>query len=91
MKIIWTRHAEDRQKEWERKLGITRQEVEDILRNPEQMVAGDKDIMVAQSRRGNGLLRVAFDDVEGDRKVLTLYWTSKVVKYWGEEKNENTI
>lgn len=91
MKIIWTRHAEDRQKEWERKLGITRQEVEDILRNPEQMVAGDQDIMVAQSRRGNGLLCGAFDDVEGDRKVLTLYWTSKVVKYWGEEKNENTI
>lgn len=54
-------------------------------------MAGDQDIMVAQSRRGNGLLRVAFDDVEGDRKVLTLYWTSKVVKYWGEEKNENTI
>ena len=91
MKIIWTRHAENRQKEWEKKLGITRREVEDILRNPEQMVAGDQDTMIAQSRRGNGLLRVLFDYVKGDRKVLTLYWTSKVVKYWKEEKNENTI
>jgi len=39
MKIIWTRHAEDRQKEWEKKLGITKQEVEDSIISPEQNVA----------------------------------------------------
>jgi hypothetical protein len=32
MKIIWTRHGEDRQKEWEKKLEIKREEVENILR-----------------------------------------------------------
>ncbi len=40
MKIIWTRHGEDRQKEWEKKLEITRQEVENILKDPEQIVSG---------------------------------------------------
>jgi hypothetical protein len=82
MRIIWTRHAEERQKEWEKKLGITRQEVEDLLMNPEQIVPGDRGTSVAQSRRGSGLLRAPFIEVGGDRKILTVYWTSKVEKYW---------
>jgi len=41
MIIIWTRHSEERQKEWQKKLGITRQEVEQTLMNPEQIVSGD--------------------------------------------------
>jgi hypothetical protein len=84
MKIVWTTHAEDRQKEWEKKLEITRQEVENMIRNPEQIVPGDRNTLVAQSRRGNGLLRVAFEGIGSDRKILTLYWTSKVQKYWKE-------
>ena len=60
MEIIWTKHAEDRQKQWERK---TR----------------------------DGLLRAPFIEIEGKRKILTLYWTSKVGKYWKEEKNENKL
>ena len=35
MKIIWTIHAEERQKEWEKKLGIIRQEIEDLAAVPE--------------------------------------------------------
>jgi hypothetical protein len=85
MKIIWTKHAEDRQKEWEKKLEITRQEVENILKNPEQIVFGDQTVLVAQSRRANGLLRVPFEDAKEGRKVLTVYWTSKVEKYWKEQ------
>jgi hypothetical protein len=27
MKITWTRHAEERQKEWQKRLGVTREEV----------------------------------------------------------------
>jgi hypothetical protein len=84
MKIVWTKHAENRQKEWEKKLEITRQEVENMIRNPEQIVPGDQNILVAQSRRSNGLLRVAFEGIGSDRKILTLYWTSKVQKYWKE-------
>jgi len=85
MRIIWTKHAEDRQKEWEKKLEITRQEVENILRNPEQIVFGDRTVLVAQSRRDNGLLRVPFEDAKEGRKVLTVYWTSKLEKYWKEQ------
>lgn len=90
MKIIWT-HAEERQKEWEKKMGITRNEVEDLLKFPQQIVPGDMDVLVAQSKRGGGLFRAPFKDTEEGRKILTVYWTSKVEKYWKEEENENKI
>lgn len=82
MKIIWTKHAEERQKDWERILGVSRQEVEDLLNDPEQIVPGDLGAFVAQRRRGNGLLRAPFVEFENERKILTVYWTSKVEKYW---------
>jgi len=57
MQILWTKHAEDRQKEWEKRLGITKEEVESLIRNPEQIVPGDLSVLVAQSRsRGSGTL-----------------------------------
>ncbi|MDA0746761.1 MAG: hypothetical protein O2954_09580 [bacterium] len=84
MMILWTQHAEVRQKEWQKKLGITCQEIEAVLMNPEQIVPGDRAVFVAQKRRGNGLLRVPFVEVEGGRKILTLYWTSKTERYWKE-------
>jgi hypothetical protein len=82
VKIIWTKHAEERQKDWERILGVTRQEVEDLLNDPEQIVPGDLGASVAQRRRGNGLLRAPFVEFGNERKILTVYWTSKVEKYW---------
>jgi hypothetical protein len=85
VKVIWTGHAEERQKEWHKKLDITRQEVEDLLVDPEQIVPGDLGAFVAQARRGGGLLRVPFVEAEGGRKILTVYWTSKVEKYWQGE------
>lgn len=69
MKIIWTKHAEDRQREWEKKLG-TRQKVEDLVHSPEQIVPGDMDVLVAQVRTQSGLLRAPFVAVGGDRKNL---------------------
>lgn len=92
MKIVWTKHAEERQREWEKKLGITRQKVEDLLRAPEQIVPGDMNIRVAQSKIHNGLLRIPFVDVGINRKILTVYWTSRVDRYWKEgEQNEDKI
>ena len=84
MDIIWTQHAEDRQREWHKRLGITRQEVEALLRAPEQVVSGDAGAFVAQSKRGNGLLRAPFVAVGGGRKILTVYWTSRIARYWKE-------
>jgi hypothetical protein len=92
MKIIWTKHAEDRQKEWYKKLGITRQKVEDLAHQPEQIVPGDMNVRVAQAKTYNGLLRVPFVTVGEDKKILTVYWTSRVEKYWKkEEQNEDKI
>ncbi len=91
MKVIWTKHAEDRQREWEKKKGITKQEVEDILSKPEQIVPGDMDVLVAQTRTRNGLSRVPFIEIGESRKVLTVYWTSKAEKYWKEQENADKI
>ena len=85
MKILWTKHAEERQKEWEKKLGITKQGVEDLVNSPEQIVPGDMDALVAQKRVQNGLLRAPFVEMGKSRKILTVYWTSKVERYWKEE------
>ena len=85
MKVIWTRHAIGRQQEWQAKLGITRAEVEEVVMNPAQIVPGDLEALVAQTRRGRGLLRVPFAQAGDDRKILTVYWTSKVEKYWKGE------
>ncbi|MCX6578587.1 MAG: DUF4258 domain-containing protein [Candidatus Aminicenantes bacterium] len=89
MKIIWTYHAEERLKEWTVKFGIKKEEVENLVMNPEQIAPGHMDVLVAQGKMYNGLLRVPFKVVENDRKVLTIYWTSKIEKYWKEVKNEN--
>ncbi len=91
VEIIWTKHAEERQKEWQKKKGINRQEVENLLRNPQQIVPGDMDACVAQSKREDGLLRAPFKDTGKSRKILTVYWTSKTGRYWKEERNENKI
>ena len=41
MAVIWTRHAQERQREWQRSRGITREEVERLVSAPEQVVPGD--------------------------------------------------
>jgi hypothetical protein len=91
VKIVWTRHAEERQKEWQKKLGITRDEVERVVREPAQIVPGDLGALVAQAKRGNGLLRVPFVAIEEERRILTIYWTSKIDKYWREDPDANSI
>ena len=91
MEIIWTKHAQERQKEWARRRGITRKVVEGLLMNPEQTVPGDQDAQVAQTKKEGGLLRVPFIRTEEGCKILTVYWTSKVDKYWKEEPNANSL
>jgi hypothetical protein len=54
------------------------------MNNPEQITTGDMDILIAQSRIHNGLLRCPFIEIIGCRKILTVYWTSKIEKYWKE-------
>jgi hypothetical protein len=80
--VIWTAHAEDRQKEWEHRKLVTRELVERVLLNPEQVVEGDMGTFVAQSQWQGGLLRVPFVDTPKGRKALTVYWTSRIGRYW---------
>ena len=82
--IIWTKHAEERQKQWSDRLSITKEEVEAVLQNPQQVVT-ENDVQVAQAKRGNGLLRVVFAEIGGTYRVLTLYWTNQIKRYWQEE------
>ena len=84
MKVIWTKHAEQRLEEWKKKIKITKEEVERILKNSHQIVPGDLDAFVAQYRFGDGLLRIPFKYIDKDIKILTIYWTSKINKYWKE-------
>jgi hypothetical protein len=84
MEIVWTKHAEERQQQWEQRLGITKQAIEIALLNPEQIVIED-EVKVAQSRWGNGLLRIVFAEIGATYRILTLYWTNQVRRYWQEE------
>ena len=38
-----------------------------------------------------GLLRVPFVEVEEGRKILTVYWTSRVEKYWEVNNDEDSV
>lgn len=91
MDIVWTHHAEERLRRWQEQRGITREEVERTVRNPEQIVPGRRDAQVAQSHRGPGLLRVPFVQDGQERILLTLYWTSKVNKYWRADDHEDNL
>jgi hypothetical protein len=86
VRIVWTKHAEERQKEWEKRLRITREEIETILTSPAQVVNGDMGILVAQGRTRDGLLRVPFVRTGDNLRIITVYWTSRIEKYWEEER-----
>lgn len=84
MQIVWTKHAEERQQQWEERLGITREEVEMIVSSPQQIII-EGNVLVAHSQRGKGLLRVIFVEIGNTKRILTLYWTNQVKRYWQEE------
>ena len=77
-------------KEWEKTLRITRDEVESLIKSPAQVVSGDMGILVAQGRTRDGLLRVPFVRTEDSLRIITVYWTSRIEKYW-EEKSEDKV
>jgi hypothetical protein len=88
MQIVWTKHAQERQQQWEERLRITKEEVEAAVTNPQQIIV-EEDVLVAQIKRGNGLLRVPFVEIGKTRRILTLYWTNQVKRYWQENPNES--
>jgi hypothetical protein len=86
--IIWTQHAEERLRQWQMRFNLSESEIELCVLNPEQVVQED-DVQVAQSRYAGGLLRVVYADVALTRRIITLYWTNQVSRYWIEANYEN--
>lgn len=82
MKVVWTDHARVRQGAWEERLGISASTVERVARSPEQVVPGRGRARVTQARWQHGLIRVIFVDHGEERRLITVYWTSQVDRYW---------
>ena len=66
---------------------ISRESVEAVLDNPEQVVSGKNDHTIYQSRLDFGggkiyLVRVIVDPTVEPLLVITVYRTSKIKKYW---------
>jgi hypothetical protein len=59
-----------------------------VLTDPQQIVA-ENQVFVAQSKRGNGLLRIVFVNIGKTKRILTLYWTNQVNRYWQEDNHES--
>ncbi|MBI5213277.1 MAG: DUF4258 domain-containing protein [Nitrospirae bacterium] len=83
MKFEISRHA---QEEMDRR-GIPRNQVETILQDPQQIVDeyGQKKAYQSIIDMGTGkdyLVRVIVNDSVNPAKVVTVYKTSKIKKYW---------
>lgn len=70
--------------------GVSRQVVVGILAQPEQVVPGQDNRTIYQSRLDNEegktyLVRVVVDEQIDPPVVITVYRTSKVRKYWRTE------
>ena len=65
---------------------IKREDILDTLKLPGQILSGRKGRKIAQKKidRGGkkGLLRVIFGEKDDTKIVVTVYWTSKIKKYW---------
>ena len=84
MQVLWTKHTEERQFQWQQRLGITCEDVEEVVQYPQQIIYDDE--IIAQSFYGKGLLRVVLIEIGDTRRILTLYWTNQVARYWQEER-----
>ncbi len=65
--------------------GISQREVEEVIRNPGQIVPSRKGREIYQSKlgpRGHLLMRVVVKEVVSAYHVVTAYKASKVAKYW---------
>lgn len=82
--FAFTDHALDEMRE----RGIARAIVENILQDPEQVVPGYGSRVCYQSRvrmRGKTyLVRVVVDERADPTRVITVYRTSQIKRYWSE-------
>ena len=71
---------------------IAKETVEELIRDPQQVIKGkgNKQIVQGIMNRANqeSLLRVVYIEAAGTTKVITAYWTSKMVNI-GRESDES--
>ena len=81
-KVEFTKYAELQAQE--RKINY--RDILDTLKSPDQVLSTKKGRKIAQKKikRGGeeGLLRVIFEEKVNAKVVVTVYWTSKIEKYW---------
>lgn len=81
-KVEFTKYAELQVQE----RGMSHKDILDTLNSPGQLLSGKKRRKIAQKKlnRGGeeGLLRVIFEQKVNAKVVVTIYWTSKIEKYW---------
>ena len=75
--------------------GLSRETVELVLSAPEQIVPASNGNRAYQSRlvfgRKTFLVRLIVDEERQPPVVVTLYRTSKIDKYWEENRNESHL
>jgi len=81
-KVEFTKYAELQVQE--RKM--SHKDILDTLKSPGQALSAKKGRKIAQKKfnRGGkeGLLQVIFEEKVDTKIVVTVYWTSKIEKYW---------
>jgi len=81
-KVEFTKYAELQAQE--RKINY--RDILDTLKSPGQVLSAKKGRKIVQKKlnRGEeeGLLRVIFEEKVNAKVVVTVYWTSKIEKYW---------
>jgi len=81
-KVEFTKYAELQAQE--RKINY--RDILDTLKSPGQVLSAKKGRKIVQKKlkRGGveGLLRVIFEEKVNAKVVVTVYWTSKIEKYW---------
>ncbi|MGH9779162.1 MAG: DUF4258 domain-containing protein [Candidatus Acidiferrales bacterium] len=84
MEVVLTRHA----REMAGRRQIDETLIREVARQPEQRVEGAEGAVVLQSRftdaqTGKGmLLRLVAEERQGRVRILTVYKTSRIEKYW---------
>ena len=80
--IQFTEYAKLQMRERE----IEYRDVLETVRSPGQILSGKKRRKTAQKRlernRQKGLLRVILKEKAKVKIIITVYWTSKIEKYW---------
>ena len=57
------------------KRALSKNQVEDTLKNPDKIIGGGKGRKIAQKVMGKYLLRVVFEEYGNTYKVITAYYT----------------